>query len=237
MPASELTIVSPLALRLDLPDNDSGKQVPTVGLAGVSASEQAEDNEPVNVIAFMGSPRKDGNTSILLQEASRGVTESGHEVKRFNLARMKIRPCQNCGGCDKTGVCIIEGDEMGGIYAALREADRIILASPIFFAGLSAQTKAMVDRCQAFWCEKYLLNKPLPEGPEGRRGLFITVGGMKTGKGVECGGATATAFFRTLNVPVHASLGYRGVDAKGAIREHPTALLEAFEAGRELARI
>jgi multimeric flavodoxin WrbA len=189
------------------------------------------------VIAFMGSPRKDGNTSLLLQEAIRGIKESGHEVKNFNLALMKIRPCQNCGGCDKTGVCIIEGDAMGGIYTALREANRIILASPIFFAGLSAQSKAMVDRCQAFWCEKYLLNKPLPEGPEGRKGLFITVGGMKTGKGVECGGATAMAFFRTLSVPVHASLGYRGVDAKGAIREHPTALREAFEAGRELVRI
>ena len=55
-------------------------------------------------------------------------------------------------------------------------------------------------------------------------------------QGVECGGATATAFFRTLSIPVHASLGYRGVDAKGAIRKHPTALEEAFAAGRELAR-
>ena len=127
----------------------SGTHVPTAGYAGASASEQAEDNEPMNVIAFLGSPPKDGNTSILLQEAIRGVTESGHEVKSFKLARMQIRPCQNCGGCDKTGVCIIEDDAMGGIYAALREANRIILASPIFFAGLSAQAKAMVDRCQA----------------------------------------------------------------------------------------
>jgi multimeric flavodoxin WrbA len=190
----------------------------------------------MRIIALLGSPRKDGNTTILLQEAIRGAAAAGQEVTTFNLARMKIRPCQNCGGCDATGACIIEGDEMPAIYAALREASRIILASPIFFAGLSAQSKAMVDRCQAFWCEKYLLNRPIPAGPAGRRGLFITVGGMKTGKGVECGGATATAFFRTLNVPAHASLGYRGVDAKGAIREHPTALQEAFEAGRELAQ-
>jgi multimeric flavodoxin WrbA len=150
----------------------------------------------MEVIAFLGSPRKDGNTSILLQEAIRGVREGGGTVKIFNLAQMKIRPCQNCGGCDETGVCIIKDDEMPAIYAALREASRIILASPIFFAGLSAQTKAMVDRCQAFWCEKYLLNRPIPAGPEGRKGLFLTVGGMKTGKGVECGGASATAFFQ-----------------------------------------
>jgi multimeric flavodoxin WrbA len=191
----------------------------------------------MRIIAFMGSPRKEGNTAILLREAIRGVVESGGEVTTFNLARMKIRPCQNCGGCDTTGVCIIEGDEMPAVYAALREATRIILASPIFFAGLSAQTKAMVDRCQAFWCEKYLLNRPLPAGPEGRKGLFITVGGMKTGKGVECGGATATAFFRTLSVPEHASLGYRGIDAKGAITGHPTALQEAYAAGRALVQV
>jgi multimeric flavodoxin WrbA len=191
----------------------------------------------MRVIAFLGSPRKDGNTSILLQEAVRGIEESGHSVKTFNLAHMKIRPCQNCGGCDETGACIIKDDEMEVIYAALREASRIILASPIFFAGLSAQTKAMVDRCQAFWCEKYLLNRPLPAGAEGRKGLFLTVGGMKTGKGIECGGASATAFFRTLSVPEHASLGYRPVDAKGAIREHPTALQEAYAAGRELVLI
>ena len=188
----------------------------------------------MRVTAFLGSPRKDGNTSILLQQAVRGVTESGHEVQTFDLARMKIRPCQNCGGCDETGACVIVDDEMGQVYPAIREASRIILASPIFFAGLTAQTKAMVDRCQAFWCEKYLLNRAIPAGPEGRKGLFLTVGGMKTGKGLECGGASATAFFRTVSVPEHASLGYRPIDAKGAIREHPTALQEAYEAGKAL---
>lgn len=188
----------------------------------------------MRVVAFLGSPRKNGNTSLLLDEAIRGVTDAGCAVQLFQLAQMKIRPCQNCGGCDETGVCIIQDDEMGAVYAALRETPRIILASPIFFAGLSAQTKAMVDRCQAFWCEKYLLNRPIPAGPEGRKGLFLTVGGMKTGKGLECGGASATAFFRTVNVPDHATLGYRPVDAKGAIREHPTALQEAYQAGRAL---
>jgi multimeric flavodoxin WrbA len=71
---------------------------------------------------------------------------------------MDIRPCQNCGGCDDTGSCIIE-DAMVDIYEAIRSADRIILASPIFFFGLSAQTKIMIDRCQAFWCQRYLLKK------------------------------------------------------------------------------
>ena len=188
----------------------------------------------MRVVAFFGSPRKDGNTSILVGEAIRGVEEGGHSVRLYKVAQMKIRPCLNCGGCEEAGECIIQDDEMGKIYAAIREADRIILASPIFFSGVSAQAKAMIDRCQALWCEKYLLKREIPAGTVGRRGLFLTVGGMKMLKHAECANSTATAFFRSVSVPEHAFLPFRGVDAKGMIREHPTALQEAYEAGKAL---
>jgi multimeric flavodoxin WrbA len=188
----------------------------------------------MKTIAFLGSPRKDGNTELLLKEAVRGVKEmSGADVTVFNLNLMNIRPCQDCGGCDKTGECILD-DDMTKIYPEIRAAERIILASPIFFFALSAQSKAMIDRCQSFWCEKYLLRKPIPPGEFGRKGLLILVGGMKKEIGIECGDATAKAFFRTVSVPEHRVLSFLGVDAKGAILAHPTALQEAFEAGREL---
>lgn len=189
----------------------------------------------MKVVAFAGSPRKEGNTDLLLAEAIRGVEEAGHAVEIFRLNLLKIRPCQNCGGCDETGACIID-DDMARVSAAIRGAARVILASPIFFSGVSAQAKAMIDRCQAFWCEKYLLKRPIPAGPEGRRGLFIAVGGMKMPAHAECANSTVTAFFRTVSVPEHVFLPYRGVDAKGAILRHPTALADALEAGRALAR-
>lgn len=188
----------------------------------------------MRVIAFLGSPRKDGNTSILLGEAIRGVQEAGHAVRLLKVAQMKIRPCLNCGDCEESGECIIKDDEMPKVYAAIREADRIILASPIFFSGVTAQAKAMIDRCQALWCEKYLLKREIPAGPAGRKGLFLTVGGMKMLKHAECANSTVTAFFRSVSVPEHAFLPFRGVDAKGAIRQHPTALQEAYEAGKAL---
>ncbi len=187
----------------------------------------------MKVIAFLGSPRVDGNTELLLNETVRAVSELGHEVQIYKLNLMRIKPCQDCGGCDKTGVCIIN-DDMSEIYQSIREADRVILASPIFFFGLSAQAKAMVDRCQAFWCEKYLLKKLIPEGPFGRKGLLMLVGGMKKDIGIECGDAAAKAFFRTVSVPSHEVLGFLGVDAKGAIVEHQTALKDAYEAGKRL---
>jgi len=81
----------------------------------------------------------------------------------------------------------------------------------------------MIDRCQAFWCEKYLLKKTVPSGPYGRKGLLLLVGGMKNDTGIQCAGATATAFFRTISVPEHNTLSYLSIDSKGAILNHPSA--------------
>ena len=187
----------------------------------------------MKIVAFNGSPRVEGNIEILLKETLKAISHEGHDIKLFKLNFMNIKPCQDCGGCDKTGKCIIN-DDMNEIYPTIREADRIILASPIFFFGLSAQTKIMIDRCQSFWCEKYLLHKPIPEGQYGRKGLLLLVGGMKKEIGIQCSDAAAKAFFRTISVPVHNTLSFLGVDAKGAILEHPTALKEAYEGGEKL---
>jgi multimeric flavodoxin WrbA len=190
----------------------------------------------MKVTAFLGSPRKDGNTELLLKEAIRGVEESGSSVNIFNLNEMNIMPCQNCGGCEETGACVYE-DDMFQIYDAIRTSDRFILASPIFFFNVSAQIKIMIDRCQAFWCEKYLLKKPVPEGNYKRKGLLLLVAGMKKDIGIQCAEVTVKAFFRTINVQEHKTLGYIGIDAKGEILKHPTALEEACEAGKELVKI
>lgn len=187
----------------------------------------------MNVIAFLGSPRAGGNTEILLNQTLKGVDTKRNSTQVFRLNEMDIRPCQNCGGCDETGTCIIV-DAMEDVYDAIRGADRIILASPIFFFGLSAQTKIMIDRCQAFWCQRYLLKQSLVSESHGRKGLLLLVGGMKSDIGIRCGDATAKAFFRSISVPEHETLSFLGVDAKGAINNHPTALQQGYEAGRRL---
>ncbi|UCG79391.1 MAG: flavodoxin family protein [Nitrospirota bacterium] len=187
----------------------------------------------MKVLAILGSPRADGNSERLLKEAVRGIEEEGHAITVLRPSEMDLSPCTNCGECDNTGECIID-DDMSRVYEAIRSHERFIVASPIFFFSVSAQLKALIDRCQAFWCEKYLLGKPVPEGPQGRKGLLIMVGGMKREIGFKCGDATVTAFFRTINVPEHSVLSYQQVDAKGAINNHPTALQDAYNAGRNL---
>ncbi len=191
----------------------------------------------MKVLAFNGSPRREGNTQLLLREAIKGAREQGAEVTVYDLNWMNIRPCQHCGGCADTGRCVIP-DDMQKVHGDIRTTDRIILASPIFFFGLSGQTKIMIDRCQPFWAEKYVRLQPVPPGPFGRKGLLLLVGGMKRSernRGFECSEVTARAFFRTVNVPEHAILSYDSVDKKGAVLEHPTALKEAYEAGKTLA--
>ncbi len=196
----------------------------------------------MKVIVFNGSPRKGGNVDLLLGQAEKAVASAAdsaqegvpsHDWRRFDLNSMNIRPCQDCGGCEKTGVCVIR-DDMVLIYQAIREADRIILASPVFFFGLSAQIKTVIDRCQAFWCEKYLLKRPIPGGVFGRKALLVVVGGMKKQVGVDCSQTTARAFFRTISVPEDETLSFLGVDEKGAIQNHPTALRDAYEAAERL---
>jgi multimeric flavodoxin WrbA len=186
----------------------------------------------VKVVVFRGSPRRGGNTDILLGEVLKALSGE-NEVVVFTLNDMNIKPCQNCGGCDDTGRCVLK-DDMDGVYSAIREADRIVVASPIFFFSLSAQTKIMIDRCQGFWCEKYLLKKTIPSGSYGRKGLLLLVGGMKKETGIQCAGATATAFFRTISVPLHETLSYLSVDSKGSIMNHPSALRDAYDAGIKL---
>lgn len=189
----------------------------------------------MKVVVFFGSPRIDGNTEILLREALRPIEAAGHDIVAFKLNVMNIKPCQDCGGCARTGVCVIN-DDMKPVYDAIRSGDRFIVASPVFFYSVSAQTKLMIDRCQAFWCEKYLLKKDLPAGPHGRKGLLLVAAGLNKEAAAVCAETVTRIFFRSISVPEHRMVAALGADGKGEVLGHPTALKEAFAAGVELVQ-
>jgi multimeric flavodoxin WrbA len=124
---------------------------------------------------------------------------------------------------------------MDDIYPKLLDADCVIVASPIFFYGLTSQVKALIDRCQAIWARKYILKQNLPES--GRKGAFIAVGATRGEKLFDGSILTVKYFFKTIGVKYVDGLLIPGVDKKGEIKEHPTALSDAFELGRRLAQI
>lgn len=189
----------------------------------------------LTVIGLAGSPRRGGNTSLLLDQALAGAASAGAATERIVLADLEISPCQHCDGCLGTGVCII-GDDMQPIHRKLLEADRLVLACPIFFMGLAAQSKAAIDRCQALWVLKYLLKERHQLASDGsrRRGLFIAVGGMKRPDLFVGARATVKAFFASCDVAYGEELFYSGVDLYQEISRHPTALQEAYQAGARL---
>lgn len=188
----------------------------------------------MKILAIAGSPRRGGNTDLLLEEAIAGARDAGGKIERVTLCELQIAPCRHCDGCLTEGRCVIE-DDMQSLYPRMREADRLILASPVFFMGIAAQTKAMIDRCQALWALKYVLKQPVALNLDRqRKGLFLSVGGTGFSNLFEPSLATIKSFFVVLDMKLAGALTYARIDEKGAIRRHPTALQEAYEAGSRL---
>ncbi len=186
----------------------------------------------MKVLGIMGSPRIHGNTDLLLDEALRGAQGQGAETEKLVADKLRISGCREIYACLKDGNCVIR-DEMDEAYPKLLDADRIIVASPMFFYGLTSQIKALIDRCQALRVREYVLKQKPADSA--RKGAFIAVGATKGEKLFEGSILTVKYFFKAISVKYVDELLIRGVDKKGEIKQHPTALSDAFELGRRLA--
>jgi|WetSurMetagenome_2_1015567.scaffolds.fasta_scaffold210956_2 multimeric flavodoxin WrbA len=104
-----------------------------------------------NVVIIFGSPRKNSNTHILVKEARKGLADNGVSSEIFYLNEMNIKGCQACYYCKRKNVsdCAVK-DDMQKIHEAIHKADGILVASPIYFGGVTAQTKAWLDRLFPF---------------------------------------------------------------------------------------
>ena len=102
----------------------------------------------MKVLAISASPRKCGNAEVLCDEFLKGAAESGHDVQKIRLAEKKIAPCLACYACAGSHVCV-RRDDMAEVPEALKAADVIVLASPVYFYSICAQMKTMIDRCLA----------------------------------------------------------------------------------------
>ncbi len=186
----------------------------------------------MRILGIMGSPRIEGNTDILLDEALKGAHSRGADVEKIIVDRLNIAPCREYYGCYEDGSCVIR-DAMDDIYVSLSSADAVIVASPMFFYGLTSQLKALIDRCQAIWARRYVLHKETAIAT--RNGAFIAVGATRGEKLFDGSILTVKYFFKTIDINYTHELLIRGVDKKGEIREQPQALADAYELGRRLA--
>jgi multimeric flavodoxin WrbA len=196
---------------------------------------QAKSSHKLKVLGIAGSPRRNGNTDYLLQQVIAGASSQGAETKTIILSELNIAPCRHCDGCIETGKCVVK-DDMQWIHNDLRSFDQIVLASPIFFMGVTAQTKAMIDRCQALWVIKYVLKLPVAIEPgKERKGIFVSVGGTRFRDLFQPAMATVKSWFTTMDVKYDGNLVFSGIDEMKAILRHPTAMQDAFVIGQKLS--
>ncbi len=183
----------------------------------------------MNIIVFSGSPRKRGNTDLLADAFVAGATSQRANVEKIRLIELKYSPCIECGGCDETGKCILK-DDLTEIYPKIESADVVVLASPMFFYNITANSQALVERSQAFWVRQYVL-KQGEIGGKRRQGIFLSAGATK-GKLLFDGSLRVMRyFFDAIGGDLAAALLIRGAEKKGEIKEIPGALETAERLG------
>lgn len=184
----------------------------------------------VFVLGIAGSPRRGGNTETLLDSALEGAQKAGAEVRKVVLGELEYSGCISCGKCEADGVCPIE-DDMKDLYLLVERADVIILASPIYFDGLTSQAKAFIDRGQAFWVRKYLLKR---RGKK-KRGAFLSAA-ARLDTQFDCAARTVGTWFLTVDAKLFEARTFPGFEEAGSILDSQCALDEANCMGRKMVR-
>jgi protein-tyrosine-phosphatase/putative NADPH-quinone reductase len=187
------------------------------------------------VLCLEGSPRKKGNTKYLASAFLDEARKLGAHTQLVHVTQKNVVPCKELVVCEKKGYCPIDDDMQHEIYPLLRQADVVILASPIFFFNMTAQLKALVDRCQTFWARKYIFKLADP-GKNMRRGYVLSVGASR-GKSLFDGmELTGKYFFDAIGASYEGCLTYRGIEGPKDLAEHPTVGEEVKKAAADLLK-
>ncbi len=167
---------------------------------------------------ILGSPRKNGNSETMARAVAAGLLQQdGNTVEYVRLNKLKITPCQGCGGCNNSGECIIK-DDMTELYEKTDVADRLFLASPIYFYALSAQIKAYMDRCQARWARKYRLGMQFRKD-EHRTGYLLSCAATAGAKLFDGPILSVQCLFDTLELQYGNPLLIKSVEHRDAMQK------------------
>lgn len=184
----------------------------------------------MKVIAFVGSPRRNGNTAKIVNAICKGAKESGHEVDVYNLSEMNNKGCIACDACqlEKVDFCLID-DKLTNLLPQIAKADYLIVGTPIYMLHVSGVTKNFLDRLRPF-LKPDLTAKHLP----GKKYITVT-----------CSGAPAAAFsnvteylnqlFRFFKMENAGNIAVGNLMNKDDIIGQPDILKQAEDMGRKLS--
>lgn len=184
------------------------------------------------VLIVLGSPRKNGNSAALAAQVADGARLVGAEVEAIYLNEMNLKPCQACGGCQKNTApqCVIP-DDMNALYPKLQAAGGIVIASPIYFFNISAQTKIFIDRCFAVGTKQ----KNIFAGK--KFALILTYADPDP---YLSGAVNALRSFQDMCGYFNADIGgiiYGQAGGKGEIAGNKALLEKAFSVGKQLVAL
>ena len=167
-------------------------------------------------VGLQGSPRKGGNNNHILELFLKRLESKGFETAILPVAHLKFAFCIGCGSCEKSGWCIFDDDFALKVAPLLRRADIIVMSSPVYFYGPSAQLKAVMDRGQMFWSRKYRLklNDPIKK----RRRGYILSSAATTGDDLFTSFVlNARYFYDAIDASYSGALTFRKAEGKGVL--------------------
>jgi multimeric flavodoxin WrbA len=165
-----------------------------------------------DLVIIQGSPRGDGNCSILAGWAVDAAHEVGRTVQVIFPHDMDIQCCIGCYQCYNTGTCVFD-DDMGNIIGAIRGASLLIVCSPVYTNTVPGGLKLVIDRCQAYHAERVIFG-----GRTGQKGLLFSVAGRKGEENFTCITRVIFAFLRNLGIDLAGEILIDRVDAIRDIR-------------------
>jgi multimeric flavodoxin WrbA len=182
------------------------------------------------VVILKGSPRTNGNSSALADQAAAGAISAGAKVESFILHDLDIRPCDGCDFCRETGMCVVK-DDMQTLYPKLTAAGAVVLASPIYWFTYSAQLKTCIDRWYALWNGQpdFFRHKPV--------GVILTYGDTDV---YTSGGINAIHTFETMFRFLQTEAAgwvYGSLSDPGDAQKNPDLMEQAFRLGKKLAEM
>lgn len=173
------------------------------------------------VLGLQGSPRKKGNTNYLMSLFMEEAARLGVQTEAIDVPRRNIEPCKELVVCEKKGYCPIDDDMQHEIYGLLRQAELVVISSPVFFYNVTAQLKALIDRSQTLWARKYKLK--LADPARNQRLGFMLSAGATGGKNLFEGlKLTSQYFFDAIDARFAGSLTYRQIEGPKDMQKHAT---------------
>jgi multimeric flavodoxin WrbA len=165
-----------------------------------------------------------------------GATSAGADVRRLYVRDLEIRGCIACGYCDKAGECITK-DGMSQVYPLLEEAAGIVVASPIYFYGVTGQLKLLIDRSQALFMKRELARASGAGALEekSKKGFLLCAGATKGKRMFECAALTVRYFLDALGAAEGGEICVSKLDEKGSILARPEVLEDCRNAGARFA--